>query len=452
MKKLCAASLLAVGLAACGGDDGHDVEPAIIVGGGIHDPGIDGEVNVYVIDEDTDAPLAGATVRVGTIEGTTDATGLFTATGDLVGKQTIVARATSYAAGVWIGADGANVTIPLTPATTAPADIPQAELSGTVAGWDTLPLPAAQHLTAAMVTYSQSKDLGDDDGNNLAPPAANSHLCLQPPAPAPRQPCAWRINARAGTIAVAAVMIDLDTKGTQPQDDDVLTITGFAIKQPITVADGVAQTGITLDPLPQGSTTTASVDFGTPPAAFTEVMGIVGVDLGATGVLRLSQVSPTQTSAIVPSLGAIPGAAGYELLGLAAEPIDDGTAGQSIVLRRGISSPSAIAAGEWLAAPAGLASDRMMVSFTPTTGAFAHVVEIDTNPTTGTASRAMSVISLDGTSTIALPVDFAPLPSGSLSVHVNAFDPGTGFDPQDFEVEVLIDSVQRLAGETIVVN
>ncbi len=164
MRKLCAASLLAIGLVACGGD-GNDVDPAIIVGGGVHDPGIDGEVNVYVIDEDTDAPLVGATVRVGTVEGTTDATGLFTAAGDLVGKQTIVAKATNYAASVWVGVDGANVTIGMTKATATTTAVPQAELGGSIVGWDALPAPATGHATIAFVNYSQSRALGDDSGN-----------------------------------------------------------------------------------------------------------------------------------------------------------------------------------------------------------------------------------------------------------------------------------------------
>ena len=111
---------LALLAAACGGDDGNNAIPAVIPGGGVHDPGIDGLVNVYAIDSDTDAPIAGATVRVGTIEGTTDATGLFVAKGDLTGPQTIAVKATGYATGVYIGADGANVTAALdrTPAST----------------------------------------------------------------------------------------------------------------------------------------------------------------------------------------------------------------------------------------------------------------------------------------------------------------------------------------------
>lgn len=449
MKKLC---ILAVFLGACGGDDAS-LEPELIPGGGIHDPGIDGTVHVHVIDEDTDAPIAGATVRVGTVEGQTDAAGLFTAEGDLAGKQTVTVKATNYASSMWVGANGANITIPMTKSTASTEEPDQAELGGTIAGWDTMTLPPAEHLSAAVVVYSQSKRVGDDEGNDLPLPAANSNVCVQPPAPSPRMPCNWRINARAGTIAVGAFLADLDTQGTQTEADDVLTITGFALKQPITVADGADQTGLVLDPLPGGSTTTATVSLGTPPSAYTTVGAVVGVDLGDTGVLRLSQVSPTMTSVTVPSLSAIPGATGYELLGFAQEPVGDGTAGQSIVLRRGITSASALSAGEWLTAPGGLASDRSSVSFNKSPGSFATIIEIDTNPGVGIeGNRAMSLIVLDDTTTIALPVDFAPLPSGSLMVHANAFDPGTGFAVDDFEVETLIDAIQRLAGETIILN
>jgi hypothetical protein len=438
-------------LGACGGDD-TGLEPELIPGGGIHDPGIDGTVHVHVIDDDTDAPLAGATVRVGTVEGQTDAAGLFTASGDLSGKQTVVAKATNYAASMWVGAGGANITIPMTRSSSSTAEPDQAELGGTIAGWDTMTLPPAEHVPVAFVVYSQSRRIGEEDGNDLPPPAPDANLCFQGPAPAPRNPCNWRINARAGTIAVGAAIADLDTQGTQASDDDVLTITGFALRQPITVADGADQTGLVLDPLPSGSTTTATVSLGTPPAAYTNVGAVVGVDLGDAGVLRLSQVSPTQTSVIVPSLSAISSATGYELLGFAAEPIDDGTAGQSIVLRRGITSPSALSAGEWLQAPGGLASDRASVSFNKATGSWATIIEIDTNPGSGTGNRAMSVIVLDDTTSVTLPVDFAPLPSGSLVVRANALDPGTGHEVDDFEVETLIDAIQRLAGETIVLN
>ena len=95
--------------AACGDDGGHDVDPTLVPGGGVRDPGIDGEVNVYVIDADTDAPIAGAGVLVGDKEGVTDGAGLFVATG-VSGAQTVAIKATGYATSLWVGLDSANLT------------------------------------------------------------------------------------------------------------------------------------------------------------------------------------------------------------------------------------------------------------------------------------------------------------------------------------------------------
>jgi hypothetical protein len=56
-----------------GGDDG--VEPTLIPGGGVSDPGIAGSLFVHVIDEDDDAAVAGAMVLVGDQSASTDASG-----------------------------------------------------------------------------------------------------------------------------------------------------------------------------------------------------------------------------------------------------------------------------------------------------------------------------------------------------------------------------------------
>src|SRR5262249_18593199 len=80
----------AVVLVGCG--DNHSVPsvpPRIIEGGGIGDGPIDGVANVYVIDDTTREPVAGATVQVGTVTGSTDDTGLFVAEG-VEGPQTVV--------------------------------------------------------------------------------------------------------------------------------------------------------------------------------------------------------------------------------------------------------------------------------------------------------------------------------------------------------------------------
>ena len=74
----------------CGGggsttvDKINDAAPEEIPGGGIGSGAVDGKINVYAIDAITEAPIAGASVRVGEadaakpLEGTTDATGLVT--------------------------------------------------------------------------------------------------------------------------------------------------------------------------------------------------------------------------------------------------------------------------------------------------------------------------------------------------------------------------------------
>lgn len=438
--------------AACGGDDGNNAAPAVIPGGGVHDPGIDGLVNVYAIDSDTDAPIAGATVRVGTIEGMTDATGLFVAKGDLKGPQTIAVKATGYATGVYVGADGANVTAALdrTPATTTAP--PQAEISGTVAGWDAIPMPPADHLTAALVTYSQSRELGAND-NDLAPPPSGgqvpSNVCVK--SSVASLPCAWRINARVGTVAVFAIMADIDTQGTAAQDDDVVTITGFATAPNLTIVANQAQANVTLTPLAAGSTTTASVSFGAPPPGLIAALGIVGVDLGAAGLMRVPPIVPPASTTVVPSLSVSAGST-YEFVALAQEDVTDGTAAQSIVLRRGLSSASSLAAGDWLPPPTGLSSDRASASFARVAGASAHVMEFDTTSGGSGPNRAMSVVVLDATATVTLPTDFAPLPSGSLTYKVSAFDAGAAFDPRDFAIDDLQDQLIRLSSETIKLN
>src|SRR5512134_3792937 len=96
-------------LAACGG---NDVDPRVIPGGGISDGEIDGEVNVTIVDQD-DEPIAGATVRVGETDKETNDDGFVTFS-DVEGPQTVVVSAADFREVVWVGVNGANVTIPLT--------------------------------------------------------------------------------------------------------------------------------------------------------------------------------------------------------------------------------------------------------------------------------------------------------------------------------------------------
>jgi hypothetical protein len=305
-------------------------------------------------------------------------------------------------------------------------------------------------VRAALVTFTQDPEIGSNANDIMQPPPVGNlpaNACIRLPQGA-SPPCAWRLNARAGTIAVGLIVIDIDSKGTATETDDVQTLTGYAVKQPITVVDGANQSGLVLDMPPANSTVTATVDLGTPPAALTTAQVVVGLDLGATGVLRVASATRTQTTVVAPSLAAFPGTT-YELLGFAQEPVMDGTAAQSIVIRRGISSASSLAAGEWLPPPTGLASDRQTVSFNRVRPEGPYIVELDTPA--ATPARVLSIGIFDDSAQVTLPTS-VPLPAGTVVMRVTTLDTGSPIDLRDFEVDELTGGAIRLAGDTILLN
>ncbi|MCE9575816.1 MAG: hypothetical protein K8W52_21885 [Deltaproteobacteria bacterium] len=434
----CLAAILT--FAACGG--GNDVTPTLIPGGGVGSGDIDGEVNVYVIDDDTDAPITGAKVRVGSIEGTTDATGLFTASGDAVsGKQTIAAVASGHVAALWVGVNGANVTIPVGVSGTTTPTIPQAELDGTIVGWDQLATPAQNHATAGLTTYTSTPDFGGDE-NSLAPPsvAGNvpANVCIK--AQIGSAPCAWRINARTGRVAVFTTLFDIDTKGTlTDQTDDTRTLTGYAFKTGVTVANGAKQTGLDTTQVAAGDTETGAIAFGTPPASLTDVQGIIGFDLGTDGIAMLpNPLTPAAASMIVPKTSAFPGST-YRATVLAKRTT--GSA-QSLVFKRGLSSATSIAVGDWLTSPTGITAAGDVMSFTAVAGAQLHSIDVS-----NASGRLWNISLFDGSVSATVPTDLAPIPSGSITVAVNAID--TQLDLGDFTLDDLGNIVDRLSTDQV---
>src|SRR5580698_9460231 len=102
--------IFALLIAACGG---NDPSPRVIAGGGIGDGAIDDVANVYVIDNLSYKPIAGATVEIAGKDLTTDSTGLAIFHG-LNGPQTVIVQAAGYRGEVWQDANGANMTVPVT--------------------------------------------------------------------------------------------------------------------------------------------------------------------------------------------------------------------------------------------------------------------------------------------------------------------------------------------------
>jgi len=419
MRKL---ALLAI-LAACGGDDtaspdsptGNHPDPMVIAGGGITGGAIDGVVNLYAIDDATRMPIQGAMVRVGTIEGTTDATGLFVADG-VVGKQDVVVTAAGYRSEYWIGANGANMTFDLHAANPTVA---QATLSGSITGFDQITVPTG-HAKVGLVGYSQD-DLAPDAANNLTTPNSGN-VCIVTTA---NTGCNFQIVTRAGKVTLIGMVFDYDTKGTQTTADDTQTLISYASRTGITVSDGVAQTGQDLTVIPMAMTSTVAVDFGTPPSGLTQLLGLVGIEMAdGSGVIQLPVISNTVSSAPVPSLASFSGAT-YRLSAIAQTTATPPN--QAITLHRHLSTTS-LAAGEWTPPPANVTVDRTSASWTNVTGALIHGVEYDSGST-----GILSITSFDGTATATIP-DLVSIPSGSLTVKVQALA-GSGLDLTDLEID-----------------
>src|SRR3569832_3021472 len=139
---------------------GNSPDPRVIKGGGVGDGAIDGVVNVYVIDHDTYAPIADATVEVAGKQQQTDDAGLVVQR-DVSGPQTIAVNAAGYRGAVWQDVNGANVTIAVT--TLGMLTAQQATLTGSIAGWGQVTVPAG-HVKAGVVGYSQSDTFGGGGG------------------------------------------------------------------------------------------------------------------------------------------------------------------------------------------------------------------------------------------------------------------------------------------------
>ena len=414
MRTFAVTTLIAI--TACGNDSKPDVDapsenlppPRVIPGGGIGDGAIDGVVNLYVIDDVSRKPISGAGVRVGSIDGTTDSTGLFVAH-DVHGPQTITAKANGFRTEVWVGVNGANVTLDLNKANDATPD--SAKLSGQIANWAALTV-AAGHAKVGVVTYSQSDNLGDA-ANNIAQLPANQNMCITVQA---ADPCNFTVTSRTGNVALIAAVFDRDLKGT-PNDpnDDTMTLIRWAVRAPANVTAGANQTGMDLTLLNVGDLQTITVDFGSPPSALLTVAGLIGIDIGNNNVLQLPSgfVTPAANTMLVPRLSAITNATGYRLSAIANNGQPAGSLAQSVVLRKN-QTGTTLQAGMWLAPPTGASLSRTTGSWTNAVGATVHGVEI-----TQGATKVANITMFDNSATMTIP-SLVTLPSGSLTAKVQA--------------------------------
>lgn len=440
MRTLGLLGLFACLTAGCGDDDavspdtqtGNHPPPRVIPGGGIGDGPIDGVVNLYVIDDATDAAISGATVRVGDLDGTTDATGLFIAEG-VVGPQTVLVKAANMRSEMWLGANGANMTIALKAA--ADPTPTKANISGSIAGFGSVTVPSGHNKTA-IISYSQDDKLGDA-ANNI-PTAGNQHICS---TNVQTGGCTFTVTTRTGSVALIAAIYDHDTNNTPLNgDDDTFTLIGWATKTGLNVQNGVDQTGVALDMVDVANLGNVSVTFGTPPAGMPNVAAIVGVELGGAGTLQLLPqiLTPASTTLLAPKLAAFSGAT-YRLTAIANNG-STATSGSSAKLIRGQTATS-LDAGEWLGLPSSLTLTRSGGSWTPVSGALLHGVEYDLADNT----HLLSVTAIDGSTSFTIP-DLLALPaSGALIARSTALM-GT-IDLTSFSLDEDLDKVTGFSAQ-----
>lgn len=396
----------------------NDVDPRVIPGGGVSDGEIDGEVNVAVIDSQTDQPIIGATVEVGGTQKTTDTKG-FATFSDVEGAQDIAVKAPDYRSAMWLDVNGANVTIGLQ---SNAATIPQAQLAGTIAGWDAISVPTG-HAKAAYAITSQSDDLGD--AANSLDQTGRMQFCVA------GNECAWNLNSRTGAVTVIAAIVDRDLNGTLTDpNDDTSKIIGWAFKSGITVNDGVNQSGLVLDQVEAGNLETVTVDLGTPPPSLTETAILVGIELSKDEVIQLpitTVLDPATTTLLAPKRTVFGPNATYRLTAIAQTTSGDMGA-QAIVLRQQLAT-SALAAGTWLSPPTGVTATRTSASWEPVTGAKAHSVTF--SDSTGDLLEITAFNSK--TKAVDIPALVALPTSGTVTARVNAI--GADFDVNDFSLE-----------------
>lgn len=426
---IAAAALLA---AACGNDQ-NLVDPQLIAGGGLGSGAIAGRVNVYVIDADTDQPISGADVYVGEpgsdpFQGVTDSSGLYTLDdGSLDGPTTVTVSADGYPAQTWFGANGANITIPLSSGTAAA--VPTATLTGTIAGWDSLPEPQANHVTIGVVSYSYTRNLGDPE-NDIKQPSVGmipANACTKSPL---GSMCNWSLISRTGKVALFTIILDLDTKGTASGADDTTTVIGFAFKRGVTVEDGVDQSGLSLDMLDVTAQTDVDVTSDTPPSGLTNDTGVImGLDVGDEGIAMVSILQDSSAGTVtVPALSGMFDGDSYQAIAFAQMGSADGDPSTGII-QRGITDLSGgVDLGPWLPLPSGLAEAGGEYSFAPVDGASLHTFSMRT-----ANGEVWGGALLDGRTSFTLPgISPDPLPS-AYDMQIGAFD--GPLDVEDFRID-----------------
>jgi hypothetical protein len=240
---------------------------------------------VCVADAETGKPITDAEVEMA------DGRAGLTGTNGLVvfehtlGKQIVTVRAPGMATTTVRTSDTWAITVPL-----EPERVRTAIVEGTIQGWNSLPEPAAGHHRIARIQTTETWD----------PTARANHLAQMANECRwePETPCTWRLTTRIGVQQQLATIIDVDDQGT-PDDsaDDTFLVTGYALGDLVTLADGESRAGVVLGRVLDAKIALLVVEFP-PLAEDLERVAVPSLDLGASGraVVAFPPVTPAHTA------------------------------------------------------------------------------------------------------------------------------------------------------------
>lgn len=247
---------------------------------GVHGPylGMGDAMSICVIDADTRQPVVGIPVWLdGNRSGLTGPDGRADFPGG--GSRAVTVGDPSGSQVSWFGFEGAQWIIAYESDAAGPASV-----TGTIAGWTSLPEPAPGHYLVADVTYTRRVDptYRKNALDQAIVDGVPQNRCHRDPGPAAA--CEWTLTTRPGRQRILATILDADSAGTTSTGDDVYTVIGYADSGTITLAAGEARTGVALDRVPDDELQTASIE----PIAELEdprpLRGELALDLGADGV------------------------------------------------------------------------------------------------------------------------------------------------------------------------
>jgi hypothetical protein len=426
-----------------GGGGGNPAGPRLIEHGGVGDGAIDGTLHVHVTGGVSSAPIVGAQVRIGDagatpLLGTTDAAGLASFRDPtLAGAQMVTVTASGHAPVTWIGVNGANVTIPLTPQELPAPE--QATAAGTIDGWAGVPAPAENHMILGIIGYSAIEPLeapvNDLPQEKVTEPSTGielpANMCVKVLS---YSACDWKLTTRTGRQIHFATILDVDTKGTlSDQSDDTYTVLDYAFLAGLDLAAGASATGETLVPVGAAGMTSLSVAFAAAPPNLTAVGARPMIAMGDAGVIVLPWpgLTPAKATLSVPSLTGDLAGGSYVIVAEATWP--DLPLPVSTILARGVSLGGTVTLGSWMSLPSGLNLAGETIAYTPAPDAALHTLGVVDDQ--GTLRWGIAV--LDGSTSFALPaLDPSPLPTGQVGLRVEGVR-AAGFTATDFTIDEL---------------